>query len=150
MAGLMFTARSGAVAITANTTKTIATLKAPSTHGLIVNLIEFSGSGNDSAQVPHTVEIGTFVTDGTATGVTPLQTDRQDDDAPSATANKDYSVEPTATGQIVVWQKYVRPNSGDIYPGRLRLKRGEGVFVRIASPNGAANVNWQVTFGAEE
>jgi len=150
MAGLTFTARSGAVSIAATVVKTIASILGPSTHGVIVNLVQITGEGNDATQKPHLVEIVTFVTDGTGTTMTPLQSDRQDDAAPSTTGKSNYTVEPTATGQVIVWQGYVRPTGGDIFPGRIRLKRSEGVLVRITSPTGAATVNWNVTFGAEE
>jgi len=152
MAGRMIRTTSGPVLVSASTTRTLLTLTAPSTHGVVVNLIQVTGEGVDSTKKPQLVEVFKFIDDNGAgsTSATVSNLDTQDDGSPATTAKKAYTAGLTPTPVTIVWSPYVRTTAGDIFPGRLRLKAGESVGCRVTGPADLTSVNWTIEISGEE
>jgi hypothetical protein len=153
MAGSKFAFNSGAVSLAASANIVPLAVKAPATVGIVLTAIEVSFEGGGAAtEKAVTVEYVTWTTDGTGSAsVTVAKADRQDDNTPATTAQKNYTSSPPTGSESIIRSEYVDANKGnDSFPGAIRLKAGEVFGVRLIAPSGLTTTNVRVFIGGDE
>jgi hypothetical protein len=133
---MQYTARSGSLALTAATARTVC--RVASTSAIGFQLVEYAVffDGTSATAVPVLVEL--FTDDGVSGGTSASITPRQ---VRGATAAASYSVEPTYTNLLVLKDPLVPPTSGVIVQAPLgREIEGEpgstrgGIGLRVTAP----------------
>jgi hypothetical protein len=128
---MQYTARSGSLALTAATARTVC--RVASTSAIGFQLVEYAVffDGTSATAVPVLVELFTDdgVSGGTSASITPRQV-RGATAAATVTAAS-YSVEPTYTNLLVLKDPLVPPTSGVIV--QAPLGRG-GIGLRVTAP----------------
>jgi len=137
MAGLLFHAPSGEVALVATVAKTVITLTAGSNDRLKLLGIEVFFKGTVTTDTPVKIEISRITTDGgTATTITPAPNDNNASETIQATVKANYTVEPTTYGaNLKTWE--VHPQTGLVvyFPlgQELQLKGGTEIGIRLTA-----------------
>jgi len=123
MARFTGSAASQATAMVGATAKTIIQLVAPSNHILAVTGYGIGGRGTSNTQAPGLVELIRQTTAGTASALTPRKKQPSRTETLQATAQEDFTVEPTSTD--IVRNHTVHPQTD------LEIRDGFGNEVEV-------------------
>lgn len=152
MAGLIWTANSGEVTLSAATAKTVLQVKAPSNQRVTLKTLSILGKqsagGTDAVcKVRITRSTANF---GTGTAATPGKTDTAWAETIQSTVAGNFTVEPTSPTDTGLWYE-VQPQSGLIVPfppgQEPRIPGGAALNVEITS---SGTPTLLVTVTAEE
>jgi hypothetical protein len=143
-----FTARDSAVALVANTTKTIVQVVPGTNTPIRVVEIGVSFNGITTTDVPATVDLIRQSTAGTSSALTLVADQEQNTKTVVATALKTFTAEPTAGNVLRTW--YVTPLGGLLimqFPlGREVDALTSRIALRCNAPTSAVSVNAYISF----
>jgi hypothetical protein len=110
MAGVLGTAQTAEVALSAGVAKTVLQVVAATNHRVLIEAFNISFDGVSPTAEPVLVEVVRQTTAGTMSALTPVKLNTADDETLQATAQHTATVEPTTTD--VLFRQDIHPQTG--------------------------------------
>lgn len=137
MAGVLFSAQTPAVALVADTAKTVLQIIAASHHRLEISEWSVSFNGIVNTNEPVLIQVVRQTDAGTVSSLTPKKLNTADDETLQVTASYNASVEPTSTD--ILFSELIHPQGGYTwqapYRGEITVPGGARLAIKITAPD---------------